>query len=79
MQFSILLPHERGSHTVVRETVIQVSLVVKHHDPIRAREEVVRRLNEWYTDPSLSLRKDTGFPDKTLLHYTIMKVKPIIQ
>ncbi len=62
----------------VRETVIQVSLVVKHHDPILARQEAVKRLNEWYTDPELNKFGEGGYPDRTLLHYTIMKVTPLV-
>jgi hypothetical protein len=60
------------------ENIIQVSLNVKHHDPAKAREEVMRRLNEWFTDPILNrCEPGYGYPDKTLLHYTIQSVHSI--
>lgn len=55
------------------QTMITVHLNIKG-DPEVARNETVKRLNEWFTDPlhtPVPGRENEGYPQRTLLHYTV--------
>lgn len=55
------------------QTIVTVHLCVKG-EPVQVRDEIVRRMNEWYTEPPMYPEYGESYPDKTLLHYTVGKV-----
>lgn len=58
----------------MNERVVVVSLVVKEDDRYDAKEEVVRRLNEWFNDLNTMMDGRQGAPalNGALLYYSIL-------
>lgn len=58
------------------ETIVTVTLCVKG-EPERAKREAVKWANKWYTKPPMYPPPGEGYPEGTLLHYTIQSAHEI--
>lgn len=65
--YGLCASDKRGDVLLFEEQAFVVTIIVKDKDRTRARTEVARRLNRWFTEPPIK----PPFPDGTLLYYSI--------